>query len=51
VEVLHGLLGRLALAGVRTLAELGEPSGQHSGEHSTGEHSTGEHSTGEHGES
>jgi DNA polymerase-3 subunit epsilon len=24
VEVLHGLLGRLALAGVRTLAELGE---------------------------
>jgi DNA polymerase-3 subunit epsilon len=38
VEVLHGLLGRLALAGVRTLAELGEPSGQHSGEHSTGEH-------------
>ena len=39
VEVLHGLLGRLALAGVRTLAQLsehslGEPSGQHSGEHS-----------------
>jgi len=48
VEVLHGLLGRLALAGVRTLAELGEPSGQHSGEPS-GQRS-GEHSTGEHGE-
>ena len=43
VEVLHGLLGRLALAGVRTLAQLsehslGEPSGQHSGQRS-GEHS------------
>ena len=25
VEVLHGLLGRLALAGVRTLAQLSEP--------------------------
>jgi DNA polymerase III subunit epsilon len=47
VEVLHGLLGRLALAGVRTLAQLsehslGEPSGQRSGEPSgqrSGEHS------------